>query len=229
MIASATLPWMCGALCSGWRLNLAQRDEALGGGEVLEGDAHARVLCGEAQEAPDAEHKGDIEAGDAKAGQRLPDDAALHPLQQRNNPEHAHTLSHQNTLHVVVLQRRQLHHAAPAAAAVMLLPQEQVLRLTLVQHTFCALLGKGLPGPVLQSLPAVRPAAARVVHRLPLVIQVTALHAPPDFIPLHRLCDVIPAFSGNELKPLLCAVSLPSLAPVHRLASAEEGLLVLRL
>ena len=65
---------------------LAQRDKALGGGEVLEGDAHARVLRGEAQEAPDAKHEGDVEAGDAKRRQRLPYDAPLHPLQQRDHP-----------------------------------------------------------------------------------------------------------------------------------------------
>ena len=81
-----------------------------------------------------------------------------------------------------------------------------------------ALLGKGLPGPILQSLPAVCPAAASIVHGLPLVIQVIALHAPPDLIPLHSSLMSAQAdlrSPSNVLKLLLCAVSLPRPASVH--------------
>lgn len=46
---------------------------------------------------------------------------------------------------------------------------------------------RGSPGAVLQSLPTVRPPRTRVVDRLPLMIQVFALHPPPYFIPLHSI------------------------------------------
>ena len=66
--------------------HLAEGDQALGGGQVFVLDAHASVLRGEAEEAPNAKHKRDVEAGDAKAGQRLPYYPPLHPLQHRNHP-----------------------------------------------------------------------------------------------------------------------------------------------
>jgi hypothetical protein len=43
----------------------------------------------------------------------------------------------------------------------------------------------GLPWPILQGLPAVCPARARIVHRESLMIQVFALQPPPHLIPLH--------------------------------------------
>ncbi len=51
---------------------LAKRGEARGGRQVLVGDAHAPVLAGQAQEAANAEHERDVQAGDAERGQRLP-------------------------------------------------------------------------------------------------------------------------------------------------------------
>ena len=68
------------------RADLAERDEAPGGGKVLILDAHARVLRGEAQEAADTKHKRDVQPRDAEAGQRLPYDAPLHPLQHCHHP-----------------------------------------------------------------------------------------------------------------------------------------------
>lgn len=65
---------------------MAQGNEPLGVGEIFKWDAHASVLGGEAQEAPNAKDEGDVEAGDAKRGQRLADDATLHPLEQCHNP-----------------------------------------------------------------------------------------------------------------------------------------------
>ena len=66
--------------------HLAERDEALGGWEVLVLDAHAHVLCGQAQEAADGQHHSDVQPNDAKGRQRLPDQAALHPLQHCHQP-----------------------------------------------------------------------------------------------------------------------------------------------
>lgn len=68
------------------KTDLAESDEALGGGQVLILDAHACVLSGEAQEAPDTEHECDVQPGDTEAGQRLPYDAPLHPLQYCHHP-----------------------------------------------------------------------------------------------------------------------------------------------
>ncbi len=63
---------MPAACCCSRAPRLAKRGEARGGRQVLVGDAHAPVLAGQAQEAANAEHERDVQAGDAERGQRLP-------------------------------------------------------------------------------------------------------------------------------------------------------------
>ena len=107
----------------------------------------------------------------------------LHPLQQRHHPEH-------NTYPIrsEYIASRDLQRAATASCCTCscscdATPTGVGAQTHIDAASFMHCSAKACLGPILQSLPAVRPAAARVVDRLPLVIQVTALHAPPDFIP----------------------------------------------